>query len=68
MTGLPALLYIRYSYYHAVTMYVLTSKWCLYMHAVECRRRVKVHGVDKAPPESGDTFWQLELISEPYSG
>ena len=35
---------------------------------VECRRRTKVHGVERVPPQSGDTFWQLQLIDEPYSG
>ena len=38
------------------------------MHIVECRRRIKVHGVERDPPQSGDTFWQLELINEPYRG
>ena len=40
----------------------------LIIMTVECRRRVKIHGTEKCPPENGDTFWQFELTEEPCSG
>lgn len=48
-----------------ITMTMLTSHASM---VVECRRRLRVHGVERNAPSSGDTFWELELMDEPYSG
>ena len=35
--------------------------------AVGARKRQAVHGIQKAPPVSGDCFWQLEKTDNPLN-
>ena len=40
---------------------------CLFV-VVGARKRESVHGIQKAPPLSGDCFWQLEKANAPLNG
>lgn len=44
---------------------VTKFQWC---YTVGARKRENAHGVQKAPPISGDCFWQIEKADEPLNG
>ena len=46
---------------------ILIDLECLFV-VVGARKREFVHGIQKAPPLSGDCFWQLEKANAPLNG